>query len=980
MSTAGRNADFTPGDGSVHAVIEDVTRRRQAGEDVEDEAVIASRPDLAPQLEIQLQYLRRVEQAQRLASGAPTSAPQPDYAPATPARVLLDRWQPSLPGYELRREIHRGGQGVVFEAIQTATRRPVAVKVLREGPLATEADDARFEREAQILGQLRHPNIVAVHDGGVVAGRRYLVMDYVPGCPLDAYVEAERLSIPETLRLFAKVCQAVNIAHLRGVIHRDLKPANILVDPSGEPRVLDFGLARLSEFDALAEASPHATLTGQFVGSLPFASPEQAASRSAEIDVRTDVYALGVTLYKLLTGKFPYSVTGSIRDVMDQILAAAPIRPRTLRPQIPDEVETILLKCLDKAPERRYQSAGDLARDLERYLAGEPIEARRDSGWYVLRKQLWRHRAAVSVGGALLLVILAALVVSLAFWRQAVRQRDLAVFAADDAERRLELAREGADLMLYGICRELPRVVGTRELQRELLEKASAHYEKLAHETPGQLDQRRGVWMSFRELGDAYLALSDFERAAAALSRFNELAAAAAGAEPDAEQYQADVFQSHIALGDAALRTDDYEKAQDHYQQALEFARRAAEQWSDPERATGLLSVAWGALARWRLSQFESVGGDNPFAQKLRLDQAYFEAHPEDPAARKRLFDAHFLLGQAAEQRRQWRTAREQFEAALALGAGMTSGGADSRVELDLVETRIRLANVAGYMDDSETEGRLLQAALPALKRLVEAEPSNPEYLAALSNLHVDLGDWALWTRQFELARDSFTSALGVDERLADAEPDSLRRIDKLAIDYERLGRLADTLGAVEDAVHWREQRLGILRRLRGADPGSPRYRFNEAGALVDLAELLARNARDDAAAERFREAFDRLEALAAETDDWRAHLLLAQLWLQCEVEALRDPAKGLAAARAANRRTRELRADCLALLALALFETGDRLSAVATQTRAIERLPAEDEMSRRAYEATLGRYQRAAGERRRRRRRLARARFGGAT
>ena len=350
MSTAGRNADFTPGDGSVHAVIEDVTRRRQAGEDVEDEAVIASRPDLAPQLEIQLQYLRRVEQAQRLASGAPTSAPQPDYAPATPARVLLDRWQPSLPGYELRREIHRGGQGVVFEAIQTATRRPVAVKVLREGPLATEADDARFEREAQILGQLRHPNIVAVHDGGVVAGRRYLVMDYVPGCPLDAYVEAERLSIPETLRLFAKVCQAVNIAHLRGVIHRDLKPANILVDPSGEPRVLDFGLARLSEFDALAEASPPATLTGQFVGSLPFASPEQAASRSAEIDVRTDVYALGVTLYKLLTGKFPYSVTGSIRDVMDQILAAAPIRPRTLRPQIPDEVETILLKCLDKAP------------------------------------------------------------------------------------------------------------------------------------------------------------------------------------------------------------------------------------------------------------------------------------------------------------------------------------------------------------------------------------------------------------------------------------------------------------------------------------------------------------------------------------------------------------------------------------------------------------------------------------------------------
>src|SRR3990172_1801452 len=152
----------------------------------------------------------------------------------------------SFTGYQLLREIHRGGQGVVYQAIQESTKRKVAIKVMREGPFSTTADKARFDREVQILGQLQHPNIVAIHDTGVAAGHHYFAMDYISGQPLDVYMASGQRGIEETLRLFAMICDAVNAAHLRGVIHHNLKPSNIRVNGNGEPHILDFGLAKMA--------------------------------------------------------------------------------------------------------------------------------------------------------------------------------------------------------------------------------------------------------------------------------------------------------------------------------------------------------------------------------------------------------------------------------------------------------------------------------------------------------------------------------------------------------------------------------------------------------------------------------------------------------------------------------------------------------------------------------------------------------------
>ncbi len=205
----------------------------------------------------------------------------------------------SFTGYQIIREVHRGGQGIVYQAFQKSTRRKVAIKVMKEGPFASSSDRARFDREVQVLGQLKHPNIVAIHDTGVAAGCHYFVMDYISGQPLDVHMAGGEHSIAGTLELFAKICEAVNAAHLRGVIHRDLKPGNIRIDDAGEPHVLDFGLAKVAIMGSVGVSPAESvamTVTGQFVGSLPWASPEQAEGAPGKIDLRTDVYSLGVVL------------------------------------------------------------------------------------------------------------------------------------------------------------------------------------------------------------------------------------------------------------------------------------------------------------------------------------------------------------------------------------------------------------------------------------------------------------------------------------------------------------------------------------------------------------------------------------------------------------------------------------------------------------------------------------------------------------
>jgi len=348
----------------------------------------------------------------------------------------------SVPGYDVREELHRGGQGVVFRAVQTATKREVALKVLLHGTLATSLQRRRFEREIELAASLHHPNIVTLHDSGMTPdGRCYFSMALVRGCALDAALAQEmdvRLTpkgrLHRQLALFERICAAIAFAHQRGVIHRDLKPANILVDDRGEPVIVDFGLARL------ARDGDELTRTGAFGGSLAYASPEHLLGDPDAVDVRSDVYALGVMLYELLSGTRPYPLDGGLADVVRAITSVTPRRLRgAVHPRhgwrVDRELEAIALKALEKNQQRRYSAAGALAQDVRRYLDGQPVAARGDSTLYVLRKAARRHWAASLAAGAAVVAVTAFGAVT------AVKNREIAAEARRAAKAEAEATR-----------------------------------------------------------------------------------------------------------------------------------------------------------------------------------------------------------------------------------------------------------------------------------------------------------------------------------------------------------------------------------------------------------------------------------------------------------------------------------------------------------------------------------------------------------
>ena len=451
--------DMDERDARIGRIVNEFLDRRRRGEPVAEADLLREHPDLAGELREHLAVLGEVIHA----------------ASSTGAKIDRTVLLPpeALPGYEIREELHRGGQGVVYRAVQKATRREVAIKVMREGPFAGWRDRARFEREVQVLGALKHPSIVTIHESGQVAGCFYFVMDYIAGAPLNAWAGDGSRPVEQILRLFLEICHAVNAAHLKGIIHRDLKPGNIRVDAEGRPQILDFGLAKMSGPGDSGSDPPEMTAVGQFVGSLPWTSPEQAQGNLDQIDTRTDVYALGVILYQMLTGRFPYDVTGPMRDVLNRIVGDEPQRPSAVRPGLPRDIDAIVLKCLRKEPHRRYQTAGELARDIERHLAGEPVAARGDSGLYLLGVMLRRHRAAVAVAAAFAVVVSAALLVSLALWRQAAAERDRAVAA----EREQQIQRARADAKAAEA--ELARAAA--EQQREVAQERAERLRRIGY-------------------------------------------------------------------------------------------------------------------------------------------------------------------------------------------------------------------------------------------------------------------------------------------------------------------------------------------------------------------------------------------------------------------------------------------------------------------------------------------------------------------
>jgi serine/threonine protein kinase len=273
---------------------------------------------------------------------------------------------PSLPGYEVLREIARGGMGIVYEARQASLNRPVAVKIILHGALAGAAEKRRFLAEATAAAKLKHPNIVVIHEVGECAGQPFFSMEYVAGESLSRIVRRQLPTPQQAAHYVAEVARAVQFAHDHGVLHRDIKPSNVLVDESGRVRVMDFGLAKQ------IDADEQLTVTGQLLGTPSYMAPEQISGSAGDVGPACDVYGLGALLYELLTGQPPFRGANQVETLL-AALEAEPEAPRRLRPAVPRALELIALKCLDKDPGARYASAREMAADLNRYLEGESL-------------------------------------------------------------------------------------------------------------------------------------------------------------------------------------------------------------------------------------------------------------------------------------------------------------------------------------------------------------------------------------------------------------------------------------------------------------------------------------------------------------------------------------------------------------------------------------------------------------------------------
>jgi Tfp pilus assembly protein PilF len=760
--------------------------------------------------------------------------------PTLDAPVSASRHLPSRIGaYRILRVVGQGGMGTVYEAEQEKPRRIVALKVIKPDFVATESLRRRFEQESQVLGRLQHPGIAQIYEAGTADGgsgvQPYFAMEFVQGRTLDAHVEANRLGTRERLELVARVCDAVEHAHQKGIVHRDLKPGNVLVDESGQPKILDFGLARVTDSDV--QVTMH-TDVAQILGTLPYMSPEQVGGDPAALDTRSDVYALGVVLYELLAGRLPHDfkrgqVAEGIRIIREEEPSRLSVVSRTFR----GDIETIAAKALSKERERRYQSAADLASDIRRYLNHEPIVARPPTTAYQLRKFARRNRALVAGVAATLVALITGVVVS--SW-QAVRatraeriatsslgeaqearalaerrQRESEEARAAEAEQRLaaeasarrarsEAAKaEAVNTFLQSMLSSVdPSNLKGRDVTvRQVLDEAA---KKVAE---GSVRSQPEVEAAVRTtLGKTYQALGLYPEAEPHLRQALQTRRASLGPEhPDVAASLADLATLLQHRGDPA-------GAEPLSREALAIRRKALGD-EHPDVAASLNSLAWVLQARGDLAGAEPLSRE---ALAIRR-KALAAEHPDVAMSMNELANIIEARGDLAGAEPLYREALAIRRKAL--GAEHPDVAASLNNLALLLQTRGDLAGAEP----------LYREALAIWRKALDAE--HPTVATCVNNMAALLlarGDLAGAEPLFQEALSSFRKALG------DEHPSVATSMDNLA-------RVRMDRGNLAGAEPLSREALAIRRKVLGAEhPEVAMSQHNLAAILHDRGDLAA--------------------------------------------------------------------------------------------------------------------------------------------
>jgi serine/threonine protein kinase len=769
-----------------------------------------------------------------------------------------DLTQKKFGNYRIIREIGHGGMGTVFLAERDDGEfdQNVALKIVRQS-IADSHMIERFRQERQILAGLSHPNIAMLLDGGITElGEPFIAMEFVEGLPLNDYAASKRLNVDDKLRVFLKVCSAVAFAHRNLVVHRDIKPSNIFVTADGEPKLLDFGLAKAFENDA------GATQTAMRAFTPAYASPEQISGK--KITTSSDVYSLGVVLYELLTGSKPLEVDNkSFEEIVLTVTSTRPIPPSAVENgepslgsanQFKGDLDNIALTALRKEPERRYGSVDDFAQDIRNYLDGRPVSARPNTFAYRTSKFVRRNKIAVVAACLVILFLTAGVAVSV--WQANVARRE-----RDRAQKRFQDVRKLSNSLLFDITPKIENLPGATEAREAIVSRALEYLDSLASESSNDNSLREELAAAYEKVGDLQgnpnkpnlnnysgavesytkaLALrrslpetSEDQRAIAKnlqstsliRNRQNDISGSIADAESAIAIYDRLIAET---AADPELRLERISAIMDQgqiysrnnqYGIAVPLFRDTINELSGSDQGTVPVKILLARASAF-LSNALSWNGQQADAESEMskavaiVDDLKFRS-PEDPSTRVLAFTVYSLASSIYEEAD---TEKALYFAERSLDAAkgsVSADKADMQARYDLAKAYSREGLMLGLRGRSVEASEMFSNSEEIYNSLVSEDPKNDGYRRNLGNLYVRMGDTSELRGNIPDAMLKYQNSAVIFQRLSDADPrDTLARRD-LAQSLKSVGMMAIKLGDHQAARRSLQEALDLLNDLK---------------------------------------------------------------------------------------------------------------------------------------------------------------------
>ena len=784
--------------------------------------------------------------------------------------------------YKIIREIGRGGMGAVFLAERSDGEydQRVALKIVRQTIVDAESEN-RFRRERQILAALNHPNIAKLLDGGVSeAGEPFLVMEYVAGKPLTEYAATKNLSIAERLQLFLEVGAAVAFAHQNLIVHRDIKPSNILVTESGEPKLLDFGLAKVLDFetDAAQTATAFRAMTPAY------ASPEQM--RGEIVTTASDVYSLGIVLYELLTGTRPFDFkTNSLEELLRVVSTSEPIRPSAAgnsRFQISDsrfedgknskfktqnskllrgDLDNIVLMALRKEPTRRYQSVGEFSDDIERHLNGLTVKARPNTVSYRAEKFVKRHRFGVAAGLLILLTLLSGIVATI--W-----QANRAETQKLKAEKRFGDVRKIAGSFIFEIAPKIENLAGAMEAREILVTRALEYLDNLQRESSDDRELQRELAAAYEKVGDIQgklnqPSLGDTKSALESYRKAQNLRESVLSADTENPEKRSELANDDEQIGYLLWWSSDTKKAVELYQKSLEMREKLVAENpanSDFRQRLAKLQMQYGDIPAWDKETEKALGYYNSALVILAklANEMPDNSTVKDDLARcyARLSDVHNTAGDLD-------AALSETEKALTIYEPLTA-----RFPSDIKQRRgmwiayFRQCQIYLAKKDPVNARKSCGKISVMAEADFQTDPKNEttQHSRAIGFYH--LGEVLMLEKNYSEAQANYEKSLAIVSEKAAAAADKSEYQRDMALDYAAIGKVQLENNQLPSALENQLKAQRLLEEIVDNDAGNSAPKLDLAKVYQQLGKIKLRQREFITAKSQFLNALEILGEL----------------------------------------------------------------------------------------------------------------------